>query len=300
MAEESRHHGIFDDGLLWLDSEQLQAWAADSPLSLSVTEFRVLDRLVRHAGTVQHFATLLKAGWDVSDPGARGRVKFTVSRLRGKLDATPVGGGSIVSVRGIGYLYRSPTAPPLPAARPPSAPEGYTSRPRPAGSVTRRRRPADTRDPLHGAPLGGWQVPNVRESPQRLAGAASRFAITRGLIVRIALAPFSQARVLSATTLMPMSTKVPLGAGPKNLHGRAFEGLPEVQNRADPSPLGFLSPRTHHVLSILSCRSMSAARSANSATRGRERRSPDRAEDSYESVDNSYCGLVIQAQPMHG
>ncbi|MFC5201753.1 helix-turn-helix domain-containing protein [Streptomyces kaempferi] len=95
------------------------------PVVLSVTEFRVLDRLVRHVGTVQHFATLLKAGWDVSDPSARARVKFTASRLRGKLDATPVGGGSIVSVRGIGYLYRSPTAPPLPAARPPSAPGGY-------------------------------------------------------------------------------------------------------------------------------------------------------------------------------
>lgn len=52
--------------------------------------------------------------------------------------------------------------------------------------------------------------------------------------------------------------------------------------------------------SILSCLSTSAARSANSATRGREGRSADRAEDSYESVDNSYCGLVIQAQPMLG
>ncbi|MGW3157544.1 response regulator transcription factor [Streptomyces sp. NPDC001089] len=124
-AAEGRHRGIFDDGLLRLDSEQRQAWAAGSPLSLSVTEFRVLDRLVRRAGTVQHFAALLEAGWDVSDPGARGRVKFTVSRLRGKLDATPVGGGSIVSVRGMGYLYRSPTAPPLPATRPPSAPGGY-------------------------------------------------------------------------------------------------------------------------------------------------------------------------------
>lgn len=124
-AAEGRRGGIFDDGLLRLDSEQRRAWAAGLPLSLSVAEFRVLDRLVRRAGTVQHFATLLEAGWDVSDPGAQGRVKFTVSRLRGKLDATPVGGGSIVSVRGIGYLYRSPAAPPLPAARPPSTPGAY-------------------------------------------------------------------------------------------------------------------------------------------------------------------------------
>ncbi|MFF8506262.1 winged helix-turn-helix domain-containing protein [Streptomyces anulatus] len=87
-----------------LDSPQQQAWAAGVPLPLSRTEFRVLDRLVRRTEAVQHFGTLLEAGWGAASPGARDRVKFTVSRLRGELDATPVGGGAIVSVRGMGYL----------------------------------------------------------------------------------------------------------------------------------------------------------------------------------------------------
>lgn len=96
------------------------------PLPLSRTEFRILDRLVRHTGAVQHFGTLLEAGWGAASPGARDRVKFTVSRLRGKLDATPVGGGSIVSVRGMGYLYRSPTTPALPPSpKPAAASTGY-------------------------------------------------------------------------------------------------------------------------------------------------------------------------------
>ncbi|NUS83034.1 MAG: winged helix-turn-helix domain-containing protein, partial [Streptomyces sp.] len=38
-------------------------------------------------------------------------VKFAISRLRRKLDATPLGGDAIVSARGIGYFYRPPSAP---------------------------------------------------------------------------------------------------------------------------------------------------------------------------------------------
>ncbi|WNF31108.1 response regulator transcription factor [Streptomyces sp. C11-1] len=125
-AAERREGDVYDDGLLRLDSAQQQARTAGSPLPLSRTEFRVLSRLARHAGAVQHFGTLLEAGWGAANPGARDRVKFTVSRSRGKLDATPVGGGSIVSVRGMGYLYRSPTTPALPASpKPVSGSTGY-------------------------------------------------------------------------------------------------------------------------------------------------------------------------------
>ncbi|MFJ2851277.1 MULTISPECIES: response regulator transcription factor [Streptomyces] len=126
-AAERREGNVYDDGLLRLDSAQQQAWTAGSPLPLSRTEFRVLDRLARHAGAVQHFGTLLEVGWGTPDPGSRDRIKFTVSRLRGKLDTTPVGGGSIVSVRGMGYLYRSPTAPALPTSpKPVSVSTGYS------------------------------------------------------------------------------------------------------------------------------------------------------------------------------
>ncbi|MDQ1033521.1 DNA-binding response OmpR family regulator [Streptomyces umbrinus] len=126
-AAERRHDDIYDDGLLRLDSEQHQAWAAGSLLPLSTTEFRILDHLVRRAGTVQHFTTLLQAGWNTPAPSARDRVKFTISRLRSKLDATPAGGASIVSVRGIGYLYRSPTTPsPSPSPQYTPTPAGYS------------------------------------------------------------------------------------------------------------------------------------------------------------------------------
>ncbi|WTY24616.1 winged helix-turn-helix domain-containing protein [Streptomyces anulatus] len=149
---------MYDDGLLRLDSLQQQAWAAGVLLPLSRTEFRVLDRLVRHTGTVQHFGTLLAAGWGAASPGARDRVKFTVSRLRGKLDATPVGGGSIVSVRGMGYLYRSPTTPSLPPSPKPTAASTGYGHTRPARRVPRA------------GPCGGEVAgPDVSQRRRRLA-----------------------------------------------------------------------------------------------------------------------------------
>ncbi|RBL79088.1 hypothetical protein DDE05_60385 [Streptomyces cavourensis] len=121
-AIERREGNVYDDGLLRLDSAQQRAWTARSPLPLSRTEFRVLDRLARHAGAVQHFGTLLEAGWGTPDPGSRDRIKFTVSRLRGKLDATPVGGGP--SSRSVGWA--TSTAPPAhPSCRPPPDPCPY-------------------------------------------------------------------------------------------------------------------------------------------------------------------------------
>lgn len=157
-AAERRDGDVYDDGLLRLDSLQQQAWAAGVLLPLSRTEFRVLDRLVRHTGTVQHFGTLLAAGWGAASPGARDRVKFTVSRLRGKLDATPVGGGSIVSVRGMGYLYRSPTTPSLPPSPKPTAASTGYGHTRPARRVPRA------------GPCGGEVAgPDVSQRRRRLA-----------------------------------------------------------------------------------------------------------------------------------
>ncbi|MFF4749458.1 winged helix-turn-helix domain-containing protein [Streptomyces sp. NPDC002514] len=116
---------VYDDGLLRLDSQSFEARVADAPLKLTPTEFRVLDLLVRNTGVVQSFRKLLARAWD--DPTGRDteKVKFTISRLRGKLDSTAVGSASIVSARGIGYLYRAPGPS---TALSPAAPESPSSR----------------------------------------------------------------------------------------------------------------------------------------------------------------------------
>ncbi|MEU3255711.1 response regulator transcription factor [Streptomyces sp. NPDC006997] len=127
MARVLRRHGgtedqepVYEDGLLRLDSLSLEAHVLGRPLELTATEFRLLNLLVRNAGTVQPFGNLLTTAWN--DPGGQAttRVKFTISRLRRKLDATPLGGDSIVSARGIGYFYRPPSTRQPPAAAEPS------------------------------------------------------------------------------------------------------------------------------------------------------------------------------------
>ncbi|WP_220183615.1 response regulator transcription factor [Streptomyces diacarni] len=122
MARVLRRHGetaheqaVWEDGLLRLDSLSLEAHAVGQPLELTPIEFRLLNLLVRNAGAVQPFGRLLAAAWNDPEATAFSRVKFAVSRLRRKLDATPLGGDAIVSARGIGYFYRSPSTPRPPA-----------------------------------------------------------------------------------------------------------------------------------------------------------------------------------------
>jgi two-component system KDP operon response regulator KdpE len=116
---------IYDDGLLRLDSQSLEASVADVPLKLTPTEFRVLNLLVRNTGVVQPFDKLLARAWD--DPNRRDteKVKFTISRLRKKLDSTAVGSASIVSARSVGYFYQAPGSS---TAGSPAAPDSPSSR----------------------------------------------------------------------------------------------------------------------------------------------------------------------------
>ncbi|ONI90086.1 hypothetical protein ALI144C_03410 [Actinosynnema sp. ALI-1.44] len=99
---------VYDDGLLRLDSARLEARVADDPLDLTPLEFRLLETLARQAGRVQPIATLLVKAWHDGSGKADDRVKFAVSRLRGKLAGTALGSEAIVSVRGVGYLYQGP------------------------------------------------------------------------------------------------------------------------------------------------------------------------------------------------
>ncbi|KAK1178048.1 response regulator transcription factor [Streptomyces sp. NBS 14/10] len=118
MARVLRRHGttenqepVYEDGLLRLNSLSAEVHVVSKPLQLTPVEFRLLNCLVRNAGAVQPFEHLLATAWN--DPGGQAstRVKFAISRLRRKLDATPLGGDAIVSARGIGYFYRPPSAP---------------------------------------------------------------------------------------------------------------------------------------------------------------------------------------------
>ncbi|OAR26911.1 hypothetical protein A8W25_01045 [Streptomyces sp. ERV7] len=116
---------VYDDGTVRLDSVRREAQVAGTPLQLTGTEFRLFDLLVRNAGSVQPLDKLLARAWDTPTRSDTRKVKFMISRLRIKLDATPLGSASIVSARGVGYLYQQPSIPVAPDTEAPAPRTGY-------------------------------------------------------------------------------------------------------------------------------------------------------------------------------
>jgi DNA-binding response OmpR family regulator len=80
-------------------------------LLLTATEFRLLQELMRHAGTVVTFADLIHRVWGYDDPSVTDVVRTTVYRLRRKLGEDPSAPGLLRSVPGIGFLLVDPTPP---------------------------------------------------------------------------------------------------------------------------------------------------------------------------------------------
>ncbi|MEU8955049.1 response regulator transcription factor [Streptomyces sp. NPDC048518] len=108
---------VYDDGLIYLDPLKCEVLVAGTPLHLTARECRLLHVLVRNGGTVQPMDTLLAAVGSGDARHDRTMVTLAMSRIRLKLHATALGSASIVSARGVGYLYRPPTTPPQTAAR---------------------------------------------------------------------------------------------------------------------------------------------------------------------------------------
>ncbi|RHH20608.1 response regulator [Desulfovibrio sp. AM18-2] len=75
----------------------------DPPLNLTATEFRLLEDLLRHAGTVRTREQLLNKVWGYSFEGYARTVDTHVRRLRAKLGpAAPL----LETVRGVGYRIK--------------------------------------------------------------------------------------------------------------------------------------------------------------------------------------------------
>ena len=75
----------------------------DTPRNLTATEFRLLEDLLRHAGTVRTREQLLNKVWGYSFEGYARTVDTHVRRLRAKLGpAAPL----LETVRGVGYRIK--------------------------------------------------------------------------------------------------------------------------------------------------------------------------------------------------
>ncbi|MHB8219399.1 MAG: response regulator transcription factor [Acidimicrobiales bacterium] len=99
---------VYDDGVVAVSFARSSVTVSGRQVSLTPTEFRLLEVLVRHCDQVVSVPELLRLVW--SDPSGSGtdRVKFTVMGLRRRLGWSGAHGGPLESVRGFGYRYRPP------------------------------------------------------------------------------------------------------------------------------------------------------------------------------------------------
>jgi two-component system KDP operon response regulator KdpE len=93
--------GSLSAGDLVLDPSRHEARVGANDLSLTPTEFRLVEALVRAGGALVPHLQLARAGWPAeADPDLLW-LKPHLARLRAKVEAA--GGPEIVAVRGVGY-----------------------------------------------------------------------------------------------------------------------------------------------------------------------------------------------------
>jgi DNA-binding response OmpR family regulator len=89
-------------GTITLDLAEHSVTKSGQPVSLTVTEFRLLHCLMSNAGAVVPTATLLKQVWGYNDPGGSDVVRVTVHRLRRKLEEDPARPQLLHTIPGVG------------------------------------------------------------------------------------------------------------------------------------------------------------------------------------------------------
>ncbi len=96
-------------GTLRIDFLEHKVTMFDIPVDLTPTEFRLLSCLAANTGRVLSWESLLAHVWRY-EPSESGReiVKVNIRRLRQKVEPNPAEPVCILSVRGVGYMFRDP------------------------------------------------------------------------------------------------------------------------------------------------------------------------------------------------
>jgi DNA-binding response OmpR family regulator len=101
VSERAGAGGGLTLGALRLEPGRHEARVGDTGLSLTPTEYRILEALVRAGGDLVPHHRLARAGWPAeADPDLLW-LKPHLARLRSKVRAA--GGPDVVAVRGVGY-----------------------------------------------------------------------------------------------------------------------------------------------------------------------------------------------------
>ncbi|MFN8620806.1 MAG: response regulator transcription factor [Chloroflexota bacterium] len=99
---------VLSIGRLTLDPVRREAAVAGAPVSLTATEYRILEVLMRRSPGVVDRKAIAEHAWrDETDPLGSNAIDVQMSRLRAKI---PDAGVRIVTMRGAGYRLESETA----------------------------------------------------------------------------------------------------------------------------------------------------------------------------------------------
>ena len=93
--------GPLTAGTLVLEPGRHEARVDETPLTLTPTEFRLLEALVRAGGDIVPHLQLARAGWPAETDPDLLWLKPHLARLRSKVQAAS--GPQVVAVRGVGY-----------------------------------------------------------------------------------------------------------------------------------------------------------------------------------------------------
>lgn len=96
-------------GSIKLDLAEHSVTKSGKQVSLTVTEFRLLQCLMSNAGTVVPTTTLLQQVWGYQDPSGSDVVRVTVHRLRRKLEQDPAHPNLLHTIPGVGVLLKADT-----------------------------------------------------------------------------------------------------------------------------------------------------------------------------------------------
>jgi two-component system phosphate regulon response regulator PhoB len=101
-------------GPITLDRTAHRVAVDGAAVELTATEFKLLDRLMERRDRVQSRQHLLESVWHAQPDIQTRTVDMHVQRLRTKLGEA---GAWLETVRGVGYRFREPPAPPSPPTR---------------------------------------------------------------------------------------------------------------------------------------------------------------------------------------
>ncbi|CCH33424.1 response regulator transcription factor [Actinosynnema sp. NPDC047251] len=104
---------VYDDGVLRVDLRLSEVSVGGTAITLSRREFRLVEFLVRSAGTVQSLDAIIAHVW--ADAGVvashKRHLTVLVSVLRSKLAGAGLSVATIVTAHGLGYYYQPPNRP---------------------------------------------------------------------------------------------------------------------------------------------------------------------------------------------